>query len=350
MPPGAKVVLSAGCAGRWYFDWLDSAYPGIERHIGIEAFETHPDDLPPHVDWFSDTVGRMDNVASGSVDLVFSGQNIEHLWPEDVVGFLVESARVLRSDGYLVVDSPNRWMTDALNFMQPEHIMEFTPDEITKLLALAGFADIQVKGVWLCFDRDQQLLLPLSPNRVLAGWTASRRIANSADRPEDCFVWWAEARARPGRQPDADGLTAAVQNIFARAYTHRVTNLSTPNGRMIGRGGSRMVSSDAGEQVILVRGPGVPVRAGSHVARFVLRRGRLNDLAKAVCTIEVCGAVPGGIIASRQLAGADLPTETFTQVDLPFTLDQTVFAVELRVTSTGAAAVTARVLVELVRA
>jgi hypothetical protein len=60
--------------------------------------------------------------------------------------------------------------------------------------------------------------------------------------------------------------------------------------------------------------------------------------------------VPGGIIASRQLAGADLPTETFAQVDLPFTLDQTVFAVELRVTSTGTAALTARVLVELTEA
>jgi len=116
MPPGARTVLSVGASGPWYFDWFARAYGHVERHIGVEAFLPCPVELPENVEWLASDLAGPDGVAavlSGTVDLVFSGQNIEHLWPEQVVAFLVESNRVLRSEGWLVVDSPNRNLTEA---------------------------------------------------------------------------------------------------------------------------------------------------------------------------------------------------------------------------------------------
>ena len=85
MPSGADTILSAGANGIWYFDWFDQEYGPVKHHIGVEAYMPRPDGLPDSVEWVdADLAGPngVASVASGSVDLVFSGQNIEHLWPD----------------------------------------------------------------------------------------------------------------------------------------------------------------------------------------------------------------------------------------------------------------------------
>ena len=106
-------------------------------------------------------------VGTGSVDLVFSGQNIEHLWPEQTVAFLVESNRVLHDDGLLVVDSPNRAITEAYQWSMAEHTVELEPSEAVTVLGLAGFAVERMKGLWLC--REDGRLLPLDPTTAMFG-------------------------------------------------------------------------------------------------------------------------------------------------------------------------------------
>jgi len=92
LPAGARTVLHGGASGSWYFHWFDDNYPGsVERHIGVEAFGPRPDDLPVNVEWLAPTFGDMGPVADGSVDMVVGGQVIEHLWPQDVAGLLLES-------------------------------------------------------------------------------------------------------------------------------------------------------------------------------------------------------------------------------------------------------------------
>jgi SAM-dependent methyltransferase len=72
-----------------------------------------PDPLPPKVEWLQRNLGDLSPIDDGSVDLVFAGQVIEHLWPEDVAGFLAEAHRVLRPGGFLALDSPNRLVTES---------------------------------------------------------------------------------------------------------------------------------------------------------------------------------------------------------------------------------------------
>jgi hypothetical protein len=343
MPPGAKVVLSAGCAGPWYFEWLDAAYPGIERHIGLEAYLPKPTDLPERITWLAESVRSMRSVDDDAVDLVFSGQNVEHLWAADLVGFLLESRRVLRDGGWLVIDSPNAFVSDALNYLMPEHVAELTPMEITELLGLAGFRDVTIHGIWLCFDRESQLLLPLAPNRVLGNWTPQRRRALAVDRPDDSFVWWAEARA--GGEPDIDRLVERADGLVAARYRHRLRNPVSSLGRLVGRGERRWCSADEGERGALLRGPRAPLHPGSHTAHFELRRGVAAPAAE-VARIAA-RSESGATIAERVLRSEDIAVERASVVDLPLVLGDTAFGVELIVESTGAAALTTALAVDL---
>ena len=53
------------------------------------------------------TMTDMSDVASESVDAIFSSHNIEHLYPHEVPIALAEFLRVLKSDGFLVVTCPD---------------------------------------------------------------------------------------------------------------------------------------------------------------------------------------------------------------------------------------------------
>jgi SAM-dependent methyltransferase len=83
----------------------------------------------------------------GSIDLVYSGQSIEHV-PVDVADtVLKEVRRVLRPGGYLGLDTPNARVTrlQQLGFIDPDHEHEYTDAELRTKLVAAGF---EVEGAW----------------------------------------------------------------------------------------------------------------------------------------------------------------------------------------------------------
>ena len=338
MPADARVVLSGGPSDESYFAWFAERYPGrVERHIGVEYFRPAPDPLPEGVEWLARTLGDLAPVGDGEVDLVFAGQVIEHLWPDDMAGFISEAQRVLRPGGTLVVDSPTRFITAALGWTQPEHTIELEVDEIIELLHLAGFVDVSIKGIWLCYDRDAGRLLPLDPFGGGDDWPWRRRVIEGDDRPGDSFLWWAEAR-----NSDVRGDPAAVRRRVYRlydqvrpSYFERMrTEIGTPADDSVGRA----FRAPRGRRGMLLQGPSIAMPPGQHEAVFRLRadspESRLPP-SRTVAEVEVTRD-DGQVVAQWSLTARDLPPGgAEREIVLPFHLRDSAFNTELRVRSLG---------------
>jgi SAM-dependent methyltransferase len=83
-----------------------------------------------------------------SVDVVVSFQVIEHLW--DQAQFVAECARVLRPSGLLMVSTPNRitFSPGRDTPINPFHTRELNAEELTQLLAGAGFSQVSISGLF----------------------------------------------------------------------------------------------------------------------------------------------------------------------------------------------------------
>ena len=89
----------------------------------------------------------LSDYADNSVDLVYSGQSIEHVTTEAAESVLSEVRRVLRPGGYLGLDTPNARVTRLQQdeFIDPDHEYEYTDAEMRTKLGAAGF---DVVGAW----------------------------------------------------------------------------------------------------------------------------------------------------------------------------------------------------------
>jgi SAM-dependent methyltransferase len=340
LPPGALTVLHGGSAGSWYFEWFDERYPTrVERHIGVEAFSPAPEPLPPNVDWHRRTLGDLSPIADSSVDLVFAGEVLEHLWPEDVAGFLAEAHRVLRPGGTIAVDTPNRLVTSMLAWDHPEHTVEFTVDEARRLFELAGFDEITIKGVWLCFDSEGNRLLPFDELGHVDGWDSRRRAEEAERRPEDSFVWWGQA-TRGSREPDLEGLNRLVRESYDIYRARRLSRMHHTLGSKRSIGERMSVRAPRRRAGRLLFGPYVPMRPGRWVARFRVAaepaRWRRPEPDEPLGSIDIAIGDEPSIVAERTLTTKDLPLDgDVRELELPFELDQTAFGAQFRAHTLG---------------
>ncbi len=225
----------------------------------------------------------MSGVASATCDLVLSGQNIEHLWPDEVSGFMAEAARVIRPGSTLVIDSPNRLLTPALNWSHPEHTVELTPSEMAGLFALAGFDVTKTVGLWLCRDSRTGRMLEFDPNVPDAEWSVTERLVAAPEMPDDSFIWWMEG-VRSGREPDIPGLRATMNAILAAAWPERVQRLH-PNQALsrVTKDGSQWIEVPAGWCGAAMYGPYMPLRAGRYCAAFDIAPEARASAVSAAC-------------------------------------------------------------------
>ncbi len=90
-------------------------------------------------------------IPSQSVDLVWSGQSIEHITEEQASAVYKEVIRILKPEGSFCLDTPNRLMTGIHigtdEWIHPEHKLEYTPDHLQRNLREAGFEIIDQLGV-----------------------------------------------------------------------------------------------------------------------------------------------------------------------------------------------------------
>lgn len=83
-----------------------------------------------------------------SVDLVYSGQSIEHVTPEDGQHVLEEVHRILRPGGHIGIDTPNARVTRLQQdeFVDPDHKIEYHLDELRAMIEKAGLVVADCKG------------------------------------------------------------------------------------------------------------------------------------------------------------------------------------------------------------
>lgn len=342
LPAGARTVVHGGCAGEWYFDWFAEYYPGEpERHYGIELFSPPPKRLPADVTWLPQSLANMAGVVDGEADLVFAGEVIEHLWPDDVAGFLAEAWRVLRPGGVVALDSPNRVIAEALVWTHPEHTLELSTAEIASLLRIAGFEDVALRGVWLCYDRDAHELLDLVE---LDGQSLTRaqRVELAEERPEDAFVWWAQATRGPS-PPDVAALRRKLESLYGLYRPGRLGRMQrgAPRERW-DRALGRVASMRAGESGVVVHGPYAPVAAGEWEAVLRVARRDAGAIDPRAAVGEVDVAAMSEPLATRELRAGDLADDgSLTEVALAFRCDTTRMGVEVRLVSNGTAALEA---------
>lgn len=88
-----------------------------------------------------------------TVDLVWSGQSIEHVSPNHGVRMCAEAYRVLKPGGSFCLDTPNRLITELHTksvgggFIHPDHKIEYTPKQLREILVAAGFDIVSELGI-----------------------------------------------------------------------------------------------------------------------------------------------------------------------------------------------------------
>ncbi|MEO5899100.1 MAG: hypothetical protein ABIR68_03075 [Ilumatobacteraceae bacterium] len=308
MPKGARRVLSVGAQGRWYFEWFEHNVGAVDEHIGLEAFEEEPTDLPPYATWIANTADHMVDVSDSTIELVFAGQTTEHLWAEELVGFLVESHRVLVDDGLLVIDSPNRIITEHLHWSHGGHTIEISSGEMRELLELAGFDVLDTTGLWSCVIDGRVLQLE---ERIDEPAVLVDRIANGREHPDDCFVWWINSR-RALRPPDVAALSDRADRLFAAHWDTRVSRGLFPAV------GATCLPIPVGATGSVGRNLPFPLRSGSVQITATLDAGEWLDLSG----FELRLLAPGDNLVHRlTMADGEISGQTLTwHFDQPWLL------------------------------
>lgn len=163
--PPADYILDLGGAAR---DCEDGAlyamgYPHPSKRVYIV-------DLPPEsrvekptyetrkivkterttVEYVFSSMSDLSVIESNSIDLVFSGESIEHISEQDAEHTIRETHRVLKNGGYFCLDTPNGRLTRIQSpdaFIHPEHKKEYRFDELKNKLITAGFAIEEFGGI-----------------------------------------------------------------------------------------------------------------------------------------------------------------------------------------------------------
>lgn len=87
--------------------------------------------------------------ADGTVDLVYSGQSIEHVTESDGDTVLSEVYRVLAPGGTLAIDTPNGRVCrmQQAELIDPDHKVEYTAEELVVKVEAAGFEVTCLRGL-----------------------------------------------------------------------------------------------------------------------------------------------------------------------------------------------------------
>ena len=330
LPRDVGVFLSAGCSGKWFFDWIEQCCGPVRRHIGVENQVPRPEGLADNVEWVENDCWDMSGIGDGLCDILFSGQRLGYLWPGELAGFFLEAARVIKPGGLLVVDGLNRLVTATSGWSHPEHTVETTVQEVAELAGLAGFSVKASKGLWLDRDPATRRVLPHVPVEA-GGLSVTERLLGAVAHPDDAFMWWLEAR-RTGSPPDADAVRRRAHDVFRAAWPERVRRtVAGPGACRHAAGGGDWLSYAPTATMAPVRyGPYMPLPAGRYSCEFHLDKPKAGDKPGAGGTSTVVCDVCVGRFAEPLVSRRVILEGGRMAVKLEFELDRLESGVQFR--------------------
>jgi SAM-dependent methyltransferase len=116
--------------------WSEAQHEVVETGQGPVSYRYH-------------SMVDLSDLEDASVDLVYSGQSIEHVTVEEGAIVLKQVARILRPGGHLALDTPNGRITrmQQEELIDPDHKVEYTWPELAALIGDAGFEIEWAKGL-----------------------------------------------------------------------------------------------------------------------------------------------------------------------------------------------------------
>lgn len=166
LPPAKKIVdLGGGAISDPRGGLVVMGYPYLFERLFIieppplmrhEIYKDIPDLLDKvetdrgTVQYMYTSMADLSAIPDQSIDLVFSGETIEHVSPEDCKKTLLEVRRILKKDGSFCFDTPNRSVTEIQipsGYINPDHKIEYRHHEMMSLLREASLEVVEVKGI-----------------------------------------------------------------------------------------------------------------------------------------------------------------------------------------------------------
>ncbi|HHX60831.1 MAG TPA: class I SAM-dependent methyltransferase, partial [Epulopiscium sp.] len=131
-----KIVLDAACGEGYGTDILSQHAKkvyGID--ISVKAIEEAKIKyINSNIEFKEASIAKLE-LPDDSIDVVVSFETIEHVGEEIQEEFLKEINRVLKTDGLLVISTPNKEIyTDTFNYSNEFHVKEFYPEEFRLFL------------------------------------------------------------------------------------------------------------------------------------------------------------------------------------------------------------------------
>jgi len=122
-----------------------------------------------------------------SVDLVWSGESIEHVTEAEADLVCQEAYRVLKPDGYFCLDTPNAALTRLQSpdaFIHPGHKKEYYVHELRMKLERWGFQIVEAKGI-----------CPMAQSLQRGVFDIGEIVSNIglSDKPEESYMFFLKA-------------------------------------------------------------------------------------------------------------------------------------------------------------
>jgi dolichol-phosphate mannosyltransferase len=152
------TVLDFGCG---HGEFINAVRAG--RRIAVDVRETAAKYLDEGVEFVSASDVRIPSVADNSVDVIFCSNLLEHLPDrETVTRLLREFARMLSSNGRLLILGPNLRYTGSAYWDFFDHILPITDKSLIEALATADLVPEKVIPRFLPYTTVGSRLIPLA--------------------------------------------------------------------------------------------------------------------------------------------------------------------------------------------